>query len=80
MRNPDFSSVDPKTGDVTWKGTLSIEKGDHSNMPARSNAYLPGDERGHVNASSLGGDNSKAKAHFHKAWGDRRKATMSQMF
>lgn len=60
MRNPDFSSVNPKTGDATWKGTLSIEKGDHSNMPARSNAYLPGDERGHVNASSLGGDNSKA--------------------
>lgn len=60
MRNPDYSSVDPKTGDVTWKGTLSIEKGDHSNMPSRSAAYLPGDERGHVNASSLGGDNSKA--------------------
>ena len=27
-------------------------------MPYRTDAYLPGDERGHINASSLGG-NSK---------------------
>ena len=60
MQHSEFSSVDPKTGDVIWKGELYIEKGNHSNMPTRSEAYLPGDERGHVNASSLGGDNSKA--------------------
>lgn len=35
-------------------------KGDHSHMPSRTDAYLPGDERGHVNASSLGGVNSRA--------------------
>ncbi|MCD7756454.1 MAG: DNA/RNA non-specific endonuclease [Firmicutes bacterium] len=60
MRNFEYSSVDPKTGNVTWEGPLSIEKGDHTNMPSRTEAYLPGDERGHVNASSLGGNNSRA--------------------
>lgn len=60
MRNPEYSSVDPKTGNVTYNGPLSLEKGDHSHMPSRSEAYLPGDERGHVNASSLGGINSKS--------------------
>lgn len=52
------SFVDPKNGNVSWKGNLSIEKGDHSHMPSRTDAYLPGDERGHVNASSLGGTNT----------------------
>ena len=60
MRNPGYSSVNPNTGDVTYNGPLSLEKGDHSHMPSRTDAYLPGDERGHVNASSLGGVNSKA--------------------
>lgn len=60
MPNPEYSSVDPRTGDVTYNGPLSVEKGNHSNMPSRTEAYLPGDERGHVNASSLGGANSKA--------------------
>lgn len=58
MRNPGYSSVNPNTGDVTYNGTLSLEKGDHSHMPSRTNAYLPGDERGHINGSSLGGGNS----------------------
>ena len=58
MRNPDYSSIDSRTGNVTWKGPLSIEKGDHTHMPRRSDSYLPGDERGHVNASSLGGTNT----------------------
>ena len=57
MRNPEYSSVNPNTGDVTYNGPLSLEKGDHSHMPSRTSAYLPGDERGHVNASSLGGSN-----------------------
>lgn len=60
MRNPGYSSVNPNTGDVTYNGPLSLEKGDHSHMPSRTDAYLPGDERGHVNASSLGGVNSRA--------------------
>ena len=60
MHNSEFSSVDPKTGDVTYSGPLSVEKGNHSHMPSRTEAYLPGDERGHVNASSLGGVNSRS--------------------
>lgn len=60
MRNPDNYSIDPDTGNVSFNGLLSPEKGDHSNMPNTTEAYLPGDERGHVNASSLGGINSEA--------------------
>lgn len=60
MRNPEYSSVNPNTGDVTYNGPLSLEKGDHSHMPSRTDAYLPGDEKGHVNASSLGGVNTRA--------------------
>lgn len=60
MRNPEYSSVDPYTGNVTFNGPLSLEKGDHSHMPSRTSAYLPSDERGHVNASSLGGVNSRS--------------------
>lgn len=60
MRNPEYSSVDPTTGNVTYRGPLSLEKGDHSHMPSRSEAYLPGDQRGHVLGSSLGGVNSRA--------------------
>lgn len=60
MRNSEYSFVDPKTGNVIYNGSLSLEKGDHSHMPGRTEAYLPGDERGHVNASSLGGINSRA--------------------
>lgn len=59
MRNPNYSSVDTETGNVSYNGALSLEKGDHSHMPSRSEAYLPGDERGHVNASSLGGINTE---------------------
>ena len=58
MHNSEYSSVDFTNGNVTWKGPLSLEKGNHSGMPSRTDAYLPGDERGHVNASSLGGNNS----------------------
>ena len=60
MRNPEYSSVDPKTGNVTYNGPLSLEKGDHSHIPSRTDAYLPGDERGHVAASSLGGTNGRS--------------------
>lgn len=57
MKNNN-SYINPDNGNVSWNGELSIQKGDHSNMPYRTDAYLPGDERGHINASSLGG-NSK---------------------
>lgn len=60
MRKHEYSSVDPKNGNITYSGPLEIMKGDHSNMPARSDAYLPGDERGHINASSLGGTNNSS--------------------
>lgn len=59
MRNPENSSIDPGNGKVGYRGLLSIEKGDHSNMPPRTAAYAPGDERGHLTASSLGGTNSE---------------------
>lgn len=60
MRNPEYSYIEPNTGNVVYSGPLTLEKGDHSHMPKRTEAYLPGDERGHVNASSLGGINSEA--------------------
>lgn len=58
MNTNHHSFVDPNTGNVSWRGYISIEKGNHSNMPSRTSAYLPGYERGHVNASSLGGSNT----------------------
>lgn len=58
MRDPQYSSIDPKTGNVTFSGPSEVMKGDHSHMPSRTAAYQPGDERGHVQASSLGGTNS----------------------
>ena len=59
MHHPEYSTVDPRTGNMTYSGPLEITKGDHSNMPPRTSAYLSGgDERGHINASSLGGTNS----------------------
>lgn len=57
MKNNN-SYVNPDNGNVSWNGELFLQKGDHSNMPHRTEAYLPGDERGHINASSLGGANS----------------------
>lgn len=59
--HPEYSAVDPKTGNVTYSGPLEITKGNHDHMPARTDAYLPGDERGHLTASSLssfGGGNT----------------------
>lgn len=53
------ADVDSKSGTIIQKGELNTQKGDHKHMPKRTNAYLPDDERGHIQASSLGGDNSK---------------------
>lgn len=64
MKPTNYSSVAPDTGNVTWEGPLSLQKGNHSHMPPRTEAYLPGEneigsyDRGHVNASSLGGANT----------------------
>lgn len=64
MNSNNYSYVDPNTGNVYWNGSLSLQKGNHSGMPPRTEAYLPGEkevgtyDRGHVNASSLGGANT----------------------
>ncbi len=60
MRNADYNSIDAKTGSVNYNGPSEIMPGDHHHMPARTDAYLPGYERGHVQASSLGGINTTA--------------------
>ena len=49
--------VDPDTGTITSHSDLKITPSDHSGMPSRTSAYLPGDERGHLQASSTGGSN-----------------------
>ncbi len=60
MRDSSYSSVNQENGNVTYDGPLEVMKGDHSHMPSRNESYLPGDERGHVNASSLGGINARS--------------------
>ena len=40
MSSNHYSSIDPATGNVSWNGPLSIEKGDHSHMPSRSSVFL----------------------------------------
>lgn len=63
MKSDCYSFLDPHNGNITWDGPLSIQKGDHSHMPPKTEAYLPGEnesgtyDRGHVTASSLGGQN-----------------------
>lgn len=59
MRNPNYSTVDPKTGSVNYNGPSKIMRGDHSHMPARSHEYEITDHRGHVQGSSLGGVNTR---------------------
>lgn len=51
--------VNPDTRTTTNSSDLEIVKGNHDHMPSRTNAYEPTDERGHNNASSLGGSNGK---------------------
>ena len=53
------NSVDSVTGTVTYNGASVITKGNHKGMPVRTEAYLSTDERGHIQASSLGGTNSR---------------------
>lgn len=47
-----------KNGTRIYRGLSEITKGNHFNMPSRTYAYLSTDERGHIQASSLSGDNS----------------------
>ncbi len=53
-----YSHIDPENGNVIWDGPLNSQKGDHSGMPPRTDAYPDGFDRGHVNASSTGGSNT----------------------
>ena len=52
-------TVNPETGTTTNTSILEIVEGNHDHMPSRTDAYEPTDERGHNNASSLGGSNAK---------------------
>lgn len=51
-------TVDARTGSVNYNGPSEITRGNHRGMPPRNDAYLPGDERGHLQASSLKGENT----------------------
>lgn len=57
MADSNYNTVDPATGSKTYNGPSVLTKGNHNNMPSRTDAYLPTDERGHIQASSLGGSN-----------------------
>lgn len=57
MAEDKTNTVDPNTGTKTYVGPSEITKGNHDNMPKRDSSYLPTDERGHIQASSLGGSN-----------------------
>lgn len=59
MNNQNYNSVDPETGTIIYNGPSELTKGNHTNMPHRTESYLPTDERGHIQASSLGGSNSR---------------------
>ena len=52
-------TVDPVNGNVNYTGPTETTKGNHKGMPSRTEAYLPTDERGHVQASSEGGSNKR---------------------
>lgn len=63
MSNRDsiYSNINPENGNIYYNGPLESTKGDHSHMPARTDAYLPDQnepksgmyDRGHITASSL---------------------------
>lgn len=51
------NQVDSRTGTISYTGESVITKGSHAGMPPRTAAYGSTDERGHIQASSLGGSN-----------------------
>ncbi len=53
----NYYTTDPNTGSKIFVGYSEITPGNHKGMPARTDAYLETDERGHIQASSLGGTN-----------------------
>ena len=48
-----------ETGTKSYKGPSELTESNHNGMKQRDGAYLPTDERGHIEASSLSGDNSE---------------------
>lgn len=54
-----YNAVDLDTGTKDYVGPSKLTKGNHDGMPPRDSSYLSTDERGHIQASSLSGDNSK---------------------
>lgn len=54
-----YNTVDLDTGTKDYVGPSELTKGNHDGMPPRDSSYLSTDERGHIQASSLSGDNSK---------------------
>lgn len=54
-----YITVDSSTGTKKYNGPSIITHGNHNNMPSRDSSYLSTDERGHIQASSLSGDNSE---------------------
>lgn len=74
------NTIDPNSGTVTFSGSSFVTKGNHDHMPARNSSYLPTDERGHLQASSLGGTNNRdnvlpqAKDLNHGSWYNMEKA------
>lgn len=57
MADNNHNFVDSATGTKAYNGPSTLTKGNHDHMPARDGSYLPTDERGHIQASSLGGSN-----------------------
>ncbi|MDO5134264.1 MAG: DNA/RNA non-specific endonuclease, partial [Eubacteriales bacterium] len=53
------NTVDPNTGTITYSGTSESVPSSHKGMPPRTDAYEPTDERGHIQASSLSGPNTR---------------------
>ena len=53
-----YNTVNLHTGTKAYVGLNIVTKGNHNRMPAKDSSYLATDERGHIQASSLSGDNS----------------------
>lgn len=74
MKENSYNTIDPETGTKAYNGPSTLTKGNHDHMPARDGSYLPTDERGHIQASSLGGSNKpdniapQAKDLNHGSW------------
>lgn len=74
MADNNHNFVDPATGTKAYNGPSTLTKGNHDHMPARDGSYLTTDERGHIQASSLGGSNKpeniapQAKDLNHGSW------------